>query len=101
MCTNVELCVSDYSAEHPESVLLRSTDVRKMLKMTRDAYPVQEICQFDNPLVFGFLHILQLFFGLEEFSEQSGKLWAIWIQRHHVVQDRVVQNYLVRRTGRS
>ena len=79
MCTNVEPCVSDYSAEHPESVLLRPTDVRKTLRMTSNAYPVQEICQFENPLVLGFLQILQLFFGLEEFSEQSGELWAIWI----------------------
>jgi len=50
-----------------------------MVRMTRDAYPVQEICQFENPLVFGFPQILQFFFGFEEFSEQSGKLWAIWI----------------------
>ena len=79
MCTNVEPCVSDCSAEHPESVLLRSTDVRKMIRMAREAYPVQEIRQFENPLVFGFPQIPQLFFGLEKFSEQSGKLWEIWI----------------------
>ena len=79
MCTIVELCVSDYSVERPGSVLLRSTDVRKMLRMPRNAYPVQEICQFEDPLVFGFLQILQLFLGLEEFIEQSGKLWATWI----------------------
>ena len=79
MHTNVEPCVSGYSAGDPYSALLRSADMRKIPRMTRDAHPVQEIRKFENPIVFGFPQILQLRSGFQELSEERGKLRTVLV----------------------
>jgi len=77
--TSGQLCVSDYSAADLEPALLRSVDVRKRPWMTRDARPVQEVCQSEDPIVFRFPQVLRLRPGLQESSERGGKLRAIRI----------------------
>ena len=61
--------------------------MRKIPVVTRNARPVQEVCQLEDPIVLHFLQDLEPRLGLQESSEQGNKFRAILIWRHHVIQD--------------